>query len=258
VIYRDSTFGGTWAHTNASIATINTAGQLISIGPGIDTIIYTLSPGCSKKYGLVIHPLPTDIIGPTSMCLGDSILLSNTTVGGSWSVSDTRLGTINASGNLVALASGTVHITYTLSSGCIKTHAILINRLPSYIIGADTVCPQEQVQYTDSIAGGNWSIRGSHSAVNSTGLLSAYASGVDTLFYSLGTGCYRSLLVRINPLPADIVGDSSICVNSDVVLTNSTPSGHWSQIDPFIDTMNDGYVMGKNAGVDRAAIRRRK
>lgn len=250
VIYRDSTFGGTWAHINASIATINTAGQLISTGPGIDTIIYTLSPGCSKKYGLVIHPLPNDIIGPTSMCLGDSIFLSNTTVGGSWSVSDTRLGTINASGNLVALASGTVYVTYTLSSGCIKTHAILINRLPSYIMGADTVCPQEQVQYTDSIAGGNWSIRGSHSAVNSAGLLSAYAPGVDTLFYSLGTGCFRSLLVRINPLPADIVGDSSICVNSDVVLTNSTPGGHWSQIDPFIDSMNNGYVMGKNAGVD--------
>lgn len=68
-------------------ATITTGGLVTGITPGVDTISYTISGACglaSVTKTITVNLLPTvgAISGPSTVCAGASILLTNTTPGG--------------------------------------------------------------------------------------------------------------------------------------------------------------------------------
>ncbi len=250
ILYNNSTLGGVWSLTNLTSGSINSDGIFSALSAGHDTILYTLSPGCSKAINITVNPLPEDISGPTTICKGNSELFSSITLGGTWSLSDTSIATISSSGLLNTYSEGTLNITYTLSSGCYTIKTITINPLPAGILGADSTCPLETIQLTNSTLGGSWSTTGLSTTINEIGQLHAFSSGNDTVYYTLSTGCYTKLPIRINSLPENITGSSNLCVNSSQILVNSTSGGVWSQINAEIDSLNNGFVFAKHEGID--------
>lgn len=63
-------------------------------------------------------PFPTPITGDSSLCAGNSIQLSNYTIGGVWSSSDTSVVTIASNGVLTGRKVGSVVISYVVSNSC--------------------------------------------------------------------------------------------------------------------------------------------
>ncbi len=80
---------------------------------------------------ITVNPLPDagSISGPSLVCIGSAITLSNTATGGSWVSSNTALATVNTSGIVTGIAAGSPIISYTATNGCgtaTTTYAISI------------------------------------------------------------------------------------------------------------------------------------
>jgi len=90
------------------------------------------SAGCpdSAMATINVNPLPRSINGPTSVCAGSTITLTDSTSGGTWTSSNTAVATINStSGLLYGVSAGTVNITYTLSTGCRVVRATTVTAI---------------------------------------------------------------------------------------------------------------------------------
>lgn len=74
--------------------------------------------------------LTTPITGITSVAIGSTSQLSNSTGGGSWSSSDITIATVNSSGLVTTVAVGTCYITYTVSSNSISIQFGVTSVLP--------------------------------------------------------------------------------------------------------------------------------
>ncbi len=66
------------------------------------------------------------ITGPSSLCVGSTITLADTTSGGTWSSSNTAVATIGSSGVVTAIAGGSTIISYTVTSSCGTVSALSI------------------------------------------------------------------------------------------------------------------------------------
>ncbi len=128
--------GGTWTSSNPAVATItNTTGYLTGLATGITYIVYTLpSTGCSRSLLITAKPPVTPIAGPTHICSGSVVHLTDTDPrpGGTWSSSNNYVATIDT-GTLTTFFPDTVVISYTISAfeGCIATTTITVDPLPT-------------------------------------------------------------------------------------------------------------------------------
>ena len=119
----DSVTGGVWTCAPPSIATIDsTTGVVTAVAAGAATIDYTYSGTCG------ISEATTDIVvtagtasglimGSGIVYLGTPITLSNTVSGGVWSSDNTAIATIDTSGTVTGVSTGTATISYTVT-GC--------------------------------------------------------------------------------------------------------------------------------------------
>ena len=143
----------TWTATasaNVSGATLsgtaNIPAQPLTVTGGTPgTVTYTITPtlngctGADSTYVLTINPIP-EITGATSVAIGDSITLSATPSGGTWSSSDPVIATIGATdGKVKGISGGQATMTYTVD-GCSDQHIVRV----SLNMGRDTTyyyCP---------------------------------------------------------------------------------------------------------------------
>jgi len=256
----DVTGGGVWASSNTSVASIGsgtgTTGDLQGLTTGATTISYTLATGCLATTSVTVNQSPSAISGPTTVCSGDSITLSDVTAGGVWTSSSSAIATVNFSTGVVkgVAASGTFRISYELSSGCYSTTGLMtVNPLPALISGVASVCVGGLTSLSDATAGGFWSASNSDVTVGSgsgfvTGLGGATA-GLDTITFSSSAGCFRTAVVTVNPLPAPISGVDSVCKGSTTSLSD-IGSGTWSSSAVTVATIAaSGVVTGVASGV---------
>jgi hypothetical protein len=109
-----------------------------------------------KRYTLFIVALFTalssyavaPITGPTTVCAGDTIILSDATTGGTWSSSATATATVGTSGFVIGVAAGVATISYT-SGGSTATISVTVNALPmlSSSLTPPTMCDSTVFNY---------------------------------------------------------------------------------------------------------------
>ena len=249
----DATSGGLWTSSNTSVATVGLGTGLVSgVAAGTTNITYTLGTNCKTWSTVTVDPLPAGISGPTSVCIGFSITLGNTSSGGTWSSSDPTIASIApGSGIVVGVASGIATITYTLATGCIRTTNILVNPLPSTILGPGNVCQGMSTTLSDPDAGGTWTSSSGLTATAgpTTGVITGVNPGTVNITYTLSTGCYTTSNMVVNPAPPNITGTTIVCVGLTTTLSDGLFVGSWSSANPLVATIDaGGVVTGVAAG----------
>ena len=242
-IFSDLTTGGLWSSSDNSIATIGSVSGTVSGSTGGTVFIdYTLPTGCYTTKPLTINALPAPITGATSVCIGNSAFLSDVSTGGSWSSSTGHASVGSSSGIVTGISSGTSVITYALPTGCSAITSVTVVSLPSVIAGPSSVCAGNSVTLSDP-GGGLWSSSNGNASVGSlSGTLFGVTSGISVITYTLGTGCFVTTSMTVNPAPGSIVGNLDICAGSASALSNSMPGGTWSSSNHSVATI--GSVSG--------------
>jgi uncharacterized protein YjdB len=184
----------------------------------------------SGSVAIIINPLPAPISGPTAVCVGATITLTDPG-GGTWISSTPATATIGTSTGIVTgIALGTTIITYTLPTTCRITTTVNVNTTPTPISGASTVCVGATTMLSDGVIGGAWSSSSITVATigASSGTVNGVAAGIATITYSLGTVCTVTRTITVNPAPALITGSMGLCVGSTTALSDATTGGIWS------------------------------
>ncbi len=234
VTLSSSTPGGTWSSTMTTVATVGSlTGSVMPIAAGTTVVSYTIvSTGCSAGVIFTANPLPAAITGPSSVCVGDSVLLTNSFPAGTWESANTSIATVNtASGWLTGTSAGTVRITYRLvSTGCFTVRVQTVNPLPSAIIGPAAVCVSLSISLSSTPPGGVWSIDNPllASVVPATGNVSGILAGTAVVSYTTLAGCVTTRALTVHPAPTAsvmVIGDTVLCPGDFVILTASSPTG---------------------------------
>ncbi len=253
-VFSSTTPGANWSSSNTAIASINfSTGLILGLSTGSAIISYINSSGCPATKTISVMPIPASIVGSNHLCNYDSISLTDATLGGTW-ITSPGIASVNpATGALTGVAPGTTIVTYTLPSGCRTTAYITVNPAPGPISGPLSVCPGTTITLSDILPGGTWSstVPGIASIGSSTGITVCTFAGFPTIKYLMpSTGCYSTVLLTINPLPANITGATTACVSAITSLTDATPGGTWTSSNPSIAIIGSGsgLVTGVSTG----------
>lgn len=252
VTLTSSPAGGLWNSGFPGIASIGaTTGLVSGLTGGTTTITYTLPSGCFRVIAFTVNPLPAPIAGGTSICVSGTLSLTNTTAGGTWSSSAPSVGTIDTvTGVFTGVTAGTTVVSYILPTGCFRTTTINVTAGVAPITGDLDICYfAPGIMLSCATPGGTWS--SSDVTVATIGSLTGiYAwstapSGTATISYVLGSGCFSTVVVTVNPMD-NIFGVTSVCMGSTSTLTNPTPpvgTGTWTSGDVTV------YTIGASTGV---------
>jgi uncharacterized protein YjdB len=250
--------GGTWATAATSIATVGSGSGIVTgIAPGNTAVTYTSPAGCITLSLVTVNSLPAAIAGPSVVCAGSTISITNATLGGTWSSSTTSVATVGSiTGVVSGVAAGTTTVSYTLvATGCSATATVSVNPLPLPITGTMTVCSGATTTLAATPAGGTWSgtVTGIASIDPVTGIVTAGTAGTAMMTYTLPvTGCFRTATVSVNPLPDAglVTGLPSVCEGATITLLTSVTGGTWSVTNTHASVASTGIVTGVSAGVD--------
>ena len=185
------------------------------------------------------------ISGPTTVCGGSTITLTNSTPGGTWASGTTSVATVGSSSGIVlgvsVSSAGTTTITYTVGAESVYT-TITVNPTP-FIMGSSVFCPGYLADtFTASITGGMWTCDSvAADSIGPTGLLYHTMPGpgpmlmTDTVRYIMPTGCMGKRHVHVNPHMGLFV-PTSVCAGVPTVLMSSFP-GYWISSTPTVATV---------------------
>jgi subtilisin-like proprotein convertase family protein len=252
----DATTGGTWSGGAAGIATISSSG-VVTGGPGTGTATITYTTGCSVTKVVTVNAGPGTISGPSSVCVGQTIALTSSSGGGSWSSSNLAVGTIgSSSGILGGVTSGTITVTNSLGSGgCSSTMIVTVTPSPAAIGGTTSICVGACTTLTDASTGGTWSISpaGVATIISGTGLMCGSAAGTATVTYA--TGCPTTTVITVNALPGAITGTLSVCSGSATTVADATTGGTWSSSNSAVASIGSltGIITGGSVSVATTA-----
>jgi len=252
----ETTSGGVWS-TALGHATV-ISGVVSGVSAGTDTIKYSVTNSCGTATALktmTINPLPLvgSITGPTLVCTGSSITLSDGISGGSWSADN---GNATVSGGVVTgIAAGTDAIYYSMTNICGTLTAsafITINLTPGPIGGITNACLGLRETLTDSLSGGLWSatnFSGSVALDSFLGTIRGVTAGTAMVSYTMPTGCLAMRSFAINPVPASITGTFTACQGQTTTLHDSTTGGSWTSGNTAIATIGStGILTGVSGG----------
>ncbi len=239
LVLSDATSGGTWSSDNTTIATVS-GGTVTGVAGGTANISYAIG-SCAVSVTVTINPLPAAITGPSAVCVGSSITLSDATVGGTWYSMTPTFGTIDATtGIFTGVASGTATAGYLLSTGCIAFKTITVNPLPAAITGPGTLCAGQTISLSDATSGGTWS--SSNTTVATIGvsipMVAGNSAGTTIISYILtGTGCSAVKTITVNAAPSAITGPLAICHGSSGTMSDAITGGVWTSSNTSVATI---------------------
>jgi uncharacterized protein YjdB len=246
----NTTPGGTWSSSNTGVATIGSSTGIVSgVSGGTATISYIITgTSCFVTTIVTINSTPAAITGPNIVCLGSSVTVSSATPGGNWTSSNTAVATVGATtGVITSVALGTTNITYTNpTTGCFTTRVESVNALPAAITGTALVCQSSTTTLSCTTPSGAWTSGNTAVATVNvfSGVVTGVAGGTATITYTV-LGCSSTRIVTVNPQPAIIAGNPSICLGTTSTLSSS-PGGTWTSTNTGVATVgaSNGVVSG--------------
>ena len=252
----DNTSGGTWSSSgDVSVVTAGTNSGTVTEGAiaGTGTITYTLADGCYMTYPNTATANPSAIFGLTTVCVGASTVLSDSTITAvSWTSSNTLVATVAITGHVTGVAGGSVTITYKASSGCIATTIVSVATAPGAITGNIPVCAGSAITLGDVSGAGTWSSSNAAIATvgSGSGIVTGVTNGTVTITYYPGMGgCISTAAVTVSAAPA-ISGNTNLCAGTTITLSDASTGGTWSSSNTGIASvgLTTGVVTGVSAG----------
>lgn len=243
------TTGGSWSSSNTAVASVDEDGLVTSLSVGTSRISYTLTGGCAATLVVTVRATPAAITGATTICEGNTTVLSSMTGGGTWASDNTTVATVGISGIATGISSGATTISYTLSNGCAATTTVSVVTTPSAIAGLSAICVGNTLSLSATPSGGSWSVNmTSIATIDASGIVTAIAAGNATITYTIGA-CRSTGVVTVNGNPSAISGTASVCEGATTTLTCTPAGGSWSSSNTAVATIgSSGIVSGIAAG----------
>ncbi len=235
--FMDATAGGVWSSTwNTTIDAAT--GVATGAYGGTGTIYYTVG-ACTVSISDTVDATTVDYIsGPTNVCVGSTITLTDSTglSSGVWSSSDVSIATISSAGVVTGVSAGSVVITLTFSGICgsaYSTYDITVGPLTGgYVAGPGSINigATGAFYYYGSASGGVWSVTPpSLATIDASGTVTGVSAGLATVTYSAtscGSPIVSTTTVNITPLDGisgNVNFSSSYYGNVKVWLITYTP-----------------------------------
>lgn len=211
--------------------TLETTQDITTSTTGTYEVVFTDANGCSSQVAsisVVMNQNPVapviGLSGPSSICDGESVILSTTYPNGlEWS-------TLETTTSIVVNTAGTYDLTYTHPNGCSATSnpvTILVNALPSVNAGTDQdLCIGDDVTLNGSGASTySWN----NGVING----SPFSQALGTTTYEVtgtdGNGCSNTddVVVTVNQLPSVnfSLSQDTTCLEDASISLSGTPSG---------------------------------
>jgi gliding motility-associated-like protein len=282
---------GKWISSDTTIAKVDSVTGLVTgVSVGTCDIGYNIIGGCGVTgtisaipQSLTINPNMSagSVNGITPLCIGgtttysaNAVVLSGGT--GAWSSDDITIATVDSTGIVTGVSSGTCNIVYTVSGGCgatvFSSKQITINPDASIasLSGTTPLCIGSTATYTANavvLSGGTgvWSSSDTTIATvnSSTGVVTGIAAGTCDIIYTITGGCgvagtisvTKSVTITPNMSVGTVSGLSPLCIGStatyivsSVVLSGGI--GAWTSSSPARATIDPvtGAVTGVSAG----------
>lgn len=244
-----------WVSSNSAVATVSNAGLVTSLAAGTTTITYTNSSGCLDNQVVTVNPLPT--VSGLDVCIGGTSQLTGSGTANAtnpWASSNTAVATINSTGLVTGVSTGSTIITYTNSNGCSKTMTLNVVGNPA-LSGTMSTCVGATTQLSATgtpNATNPWTSSNTAVAtVSNSGLVTGVSAGTTTITFTNSSSCQSTAVVTINPLPT-ITGTLDVCVGSTTQLSGSPTANAttpWTSSNTAVATVsNTGLVTGVSAG----------
>ncbi len=228
-----STSGGTWFSLDSTIISVDhTSGLITGVSAGdaffgFSADVVEWSDFCwGEQIMHVFAPDSVPITGPSTVCLGYTIALTDSFYGGPWTASNAN-ATVTA-GVVSGLTPGIDTIFYTVPSMCMTrvSYVITINPLliPYSISGATSVCTGATIILSDAASGGTWSVRNANATISS-GVLSGVIAGLDTINYTVSNICgtaNATYPITINASPTISASFTDGCGDDTLTATGAT------------------------------------
>jgi len=238
----NSTGGGTWTNTTGNATVGGTSGIVTGITAGTDVINYTIGTGCRVSKTVTVLPSPAPIGFTTlNVCQGQTLNLTETTVGGTWSTS-AGTGSVSLSGTsgspvtVTGVTNGTATVSYTIGNGCARVVTVTVSTLSTSITGSSNVCTGSTITLTNTAGAGTWtSSAGGVASVtagpSTTTTVTGVTAGTATITFSY-LGCQTTKAITVNQTPAALItplGGLNLCPGDNVALTATTGAGYTYQ-----------------------------
>ena len=217
VTLTDSVSGGTWTSVNPAIASvISTSGVVTGVSQGTTAIAYSVINACgSSTVSITINVSrpAAPVNGLDTVCTGSTIVLTDSTTGGTWSSSN-AYATVSGIGIVTGVATGLDIITYTVTNICGTTYAtksvyVLAPPSAGTITGSNTVCSGYSIALASTVSGGTWTRSNISASISGSCLVTGFLAGIDTISYSVTNSCGTT------------VANTTITVNTTVIPTVS-------------------------------------
>ncbi len=253
-LLRNTVRGGVWESSNTSVATINALGMVTAVANGTAVITYTYTNeyGCVSNIStnvIVAAVAAVDaIVGPGSVCVGSSITLTSTTIGGLWS--SAGRATITATGVVTGVSAGLADIRYTVANafGCTaqSRYNVIVSAIPatptiSYAPGSSNpqrgapagsgvrICNSIPFTLRGTPAGGTWGSTGGITitpiSMRDANVSTAGVTGTINITYTVGAaGCSNSRTITATAYSCRGISSQSTDNNQITVYPNPAHS----------------------------------
>ena len=248
----DATSGGSWSMSPASVATVSPTGIVTGITAGTATLSYTIG-GTSATATVSVNPTPTAINGSSSLCVGGTTSLSDTTAGGAWSSAIPSVAPVGSAGVVSGTIAGTTIVYYTVPvGGCRASLVVTVVTTPWGIVGPASVCEGLSIVLSDFVAGGTWSSTPPVSVAalgTASATITGTALGTSAVTYTIGA-CYKTYNVTVKPVSAPVSGTLTVCTGLKTFLSDlTTATVSWSSSNATVATVTaSGAVTGVTPG----------
>ena len=208
--FTNATPGGIWSTSSyTGYASIDAAtGVATGVTPGMFYVRYTVAGCATSSMDTVLGASPGFIGGPSTVCVGSSISLTDSIGSGStWSSSNIAVATVSGTGVVTGVAVGTATISLAYASVCgtlYSTHVVTVTTgSVGPISGPGAITVGGTGSYVASPSGGTWSATPSSVAtIDASGVLTGVSAGPVVITYSAvscGTPMSATTTVSVNP-----------------------------------------------------------